>query len=95
MTPKQHFRRLQLRLEIAEYGMGMPLDRERVKELREQVEQARKDATMDLYYEAENINARLNRMNETELASAAAHRLIDRLAEIRQLDAMTSDGAEQ
>jgi len=31
-------------LEIAEYGMGMPLDRERVKELREQVEQARKDA---------------------------------------------------
>ena len=44
MTPKQHFRRLQLRLEIAEYGMGMPLDRERVKELREQVEQARKDA---------------------------------------------------
>jgi hypothetical protein len=44
MTPKQHFRRLQLRLEIAEFGMGMPLDRERVKELREQVEQARKDA---------------------------------------------------
>jgi len=42
MTPKQHFRRLQLRLEIAEFGMGMPLDRERVKELREQVEQARK-----------------------------------------------------
>ena len=44
MTPKQHFRRLQFKLEIAEFGMGMPLDRERVKELREQVEQARKDA---------------------------------------------------
>ena len=44
MTPKQHFRRLQLKLEIAEFGMGMPLDREHVKELREQVEQARKDA---------------------------------------------------
>ena len=44
MTPKQHFRALQLRLEIAEFGMGMPLDRERVKELREQVEQARKEA---------------------------------------------------
>ena len=44
MTPKQHFRALQIRLEIAEYGMGMPLDRDRVKELREQVEQARKDA---------------------------------------------------
>jgi len=44
MTPKQHFRALQIRLEIAEFGMGMPLDRERVKELREQVEQARKDA---------------------------------------------------
>jgi len=42
MTPKQHFRALQIRLEIAEFGMGMPLDRERVKELREQVEQARK-----------------------------------------------------
>ena len=41
MTPKQHFRALQIRLEIAEFGMGMPLDRERVKELREQVEQAR------------------------------------------------------
>ena len=47
MTPKQHFRALQLRLEIAEFGMGMPLDRERVKELREQVEQARKDAELD------------------------------------------------
>jgi len=44
MTPKQHFRALQFKLEIAEFGMGMPLDRERVKELREQVEQARKDA---------------------------------------------------
>jgi len=32
MTPKQHFRRLQLRLEIAEFGMGMPLDRERIGE---------------------------------------------------------------
>jgi hypothetical protein len=47
MTPKQHFRALQIRLEIAEFGMGMPLDRERVKELREQVEQARKDAAND------------------------------------------------
>ena len=47
MTPKQHFRALQIRLEIAEFGMGMPLDRERVKELREQVEQARKDAELD------------------------------------------------
>ena len=44
MTPKQHFRSLQIRLEIAEFGMGMPLDRERVKELRTQVEQARQDA---------------------------------------------------
>ena len=44
MTPKQHFRALQIRLEIAEFAMGMPLDRERVKELREQVEQARQDA---------------------------------------------------
>ena len=44
MTPKQHFRALQIRLEIAEFGMAMPLDRERVKELREQVEQARQDA---------------------------------------------------
>ena len=44
MTPKQHFRALQIRLEIAEFGMGMPLDRERVKELRAQVEQARQDA---------------------------------------------------
>jgi hypothetical protein len=47
MTPKQHFRALQIRLEIAEFGMAMPLDRERVKELREQVEQARKDAELD------------------------------------------------
>ena len=46
MTPKQHFRALQIRLEIAEFGMGMPLDRERVKELREQVEQARKEAEL-------------------------------------------------
>ena len=47
MTPKQHFRALQIRLEIAEFGMGMPLDRECVKELREQVEQARKAAELD------------------------------------------------
>jgi len=46
MTPKQHFRALQIRLEIAEFGMALPLDRERVKELREQVEQARKDAEL-------------------------------------------------
>ena len=55
MTPKQHFRALQIRLEIAEYGMGMPLDRERVKELREQVEQARKDA--DEYPSDEELQA--------------------------------------
>ena len=47
MTPKQHFRRLQFKLEIAQYGMGMPYDAERVKELREQVEQARKEAELD------------------------------------------------
>ena len=47
MTPKQHFRALQIRLEIAEFGMGMPLDHERVKELREQVERAHKDAELD------------------------------------------------
>jgi hypothetical protein len=46
MTPKQHFRHLQFKLEIAEFGMGMPLDRERVKELRDQVEQARKEAEL-------------------------------------------------
>jgi len=46
MTPKQHFRRLQFKLEIAEFGMGMPFDRERVNELREQVEQARKAAEL-------------------------------------------------
>jgi len=50
MTPKQHFRALQIRLEIAEFGMAMPLDRERVKELREQVEQARKDAACCEYH---------------------------------------------
>jgi len=36
-----------------------------------------------LYYEAENINDELNKMNETELASAHAQRLMDRLEEIR------------
>jgi len=47
MTPKQHFRALQFKLEIAEFGMALPYDAERVKELREQVEQARKDAELD------------------------------------------------
>ena len=32
MTPKQHFRALQIRLEIAEFGMALPLDRERIGE---------------------------------------------------------------
>jgi len=44
MTPKQHFRRLQLKLEIAEFGMALPRDEERVRELRAQLEQAKKDA---------------------------------------------------
>jgi hypothetical protein len=61
MTPKQHFRALQIRLEIAEFGMGMPLDRERVKELREQVEQARKDADAQMdAAEAERSRAGLS-----------------------------------
>jgi hypothetical protein len=47
MTPKQHFRSLQIRLEIAEFGMGMPYDAERVRDLRAAVEQARKDAAND------------------------------------------------
>ena len=47
MTPKQHFRRLQLRLEIAEFGMGMPYDAERVRDLRAAVEQARKDTELN------------------------------------------------
>ena len=47
MTPKQQFRRLQFQFEIAEFGMGMPLDRERVRELRAALEQARKDAELD------------------------------------------------
>ena len=32
MTPKEHFRRLQFKLEIAESGMGLPLGRERIGE---------------------------------------------------------------
>ena len=47
MTPKQHFRSLQLRLEIAEFGMGMPYDAERVRDLRAAVEQARKDTELN------------------------------------------------
>lgn len=40
---------------------------------------------MQLYYEEENINNELNRMNEVELMSNYAHDLMDRLSEIRRL----------
>ena len=48
MTPKQHFRALQIRLESAEYGMALPRDEERVRSLRAQLEQAKKDAAEEV-----------------------------------------------
>ena len=48
MTPKQHFRALQIRLEIAEYGMALPRDEELVRSLRAQLEQAKKDAAEEV-----------------------------------------------
>jgi len=47
MTPEQHaqrIRQLELQLEIADYGMGMPRDYERVMTLRMALEWARKEA---------------------------------------------------
>lgn len=41
---------------------------------------------LDLYYEAENINLELSRMNEPELMTAYAQNLMDRLEEIRELE---------
>jgi len=46
MTPKQHFRALQIRLEIAEFGMALPRDEELVRSLRAQLEQAKKDVAV-------------------------------------------------
>jgi hypothetical protein len=46
MTPEQHaqrIRQLELKLEIADFGMGMPRDYERVLQLRAQLEAARKE----------------------------------------------------
>lgn len=43
-----------------------------------------KQMNMNLYYEAENINLKLNRMNEVELQSEYAHKLTDRLKQIRK-----------
>lgn len=42
--------------------------------------------SLDLYYEAENINLELSRMNETELYSEYAQNLMDRLEEIKKLE---------
>jgi hypothetical protein len=47
LTPEQHaqrLRQLELQLEIADYGMGMPRDYQRVKALRVALEYARKEA---------------------------------------------------
>ena len=93
MTPKQHFRSLQIRLEIAEFGMGMPLDRERVKELREQVEQARKDAE-DIRYQRVRCSA-CGKIWQNIDFGCALHRLTCDAVESAELDTMTSDGAEQ
>jgi hypothetical protein len=45
---------------------------------------------MELYYEAENINAKLSRMNEPELLTEYAQGLMDRLEEIRRIERCTS-----
>ena len=50
MTPAEHaqrIRQLELQLHIADYGMGMPRDYQRVLELRAMLEQARKDDHRD------------------------------------------------
>jgi hypothetical protein len=50
MTPEQHaqrIRQLQLKLQIADYGMGMPRDPERVRELQTLLQQARDEAELD------------------------------------------------
>ena len=47
MTFAEHakrIRQLELQLEKADYGLGMPRDYERVKQLRVMLEQAREDA---------------------------------------------------
>lgn len=47
MTSEQHaqrIRQLELQLHIADYGMGMPRDYERVLQLRVMLEEARKQA---------------------------------------------------
>ena len=47
MTPAEHaqrIRQIELQLEIADYGMGMPRDYQRILFLRQLLEQARKDA---------------------------------------------------
>jgi hypothetical protein len=46
-TPEQHAQRirsLELQLHLADYGMGMPRDYQRVLELRTMLEDARKEA---------------------------------------------------
>lgn len=43
--------------------------------------------TLDLYYEAENINLELSKMSEPELCTEYAHKLMDRLEEIKKLEA--------
>lgn len=51
MTPAQHaqhIRQLEFELHKADCGMGMPRDDQRVKELREQLEQARVAEAVDL-----------------------------------------------
>ena len=41
---RQRVRQIELQLEIADYGIGMPRDYQRVLYLRQLLEQARKDA---------------------------------------------------
>jgi len=92
MTPEQHatrIRQLEFALEKAEHGLAMPYSREDVAHYRRLLAEARAAEPVEayrLYYEAENINDELNKMNETELASAHAQRLMDRLEEIRAVE---------
>ena len=50
MTPAEHatrIRQIELQLTIADYGLGMPRDYQRILYLRGLLEQARKDAAND------------------------------------------------
>jgi hypothetical protein len=106
----QRVRQLALQLEIADYGMGMPRDYERVLALRVALEQAKKDAAAmeaaarmnaeasdvlrDFLHSDLTFQGAIIRLQRIGFDPRDASRVVNEWADGAELDSRASDGFE-